>query len=194
MALDTLNGREIYMTTDIVLGEQLRRLLAGLSDHGNQHLTEVETDLVQTTYLLSEAIEKLGASFMAIHQGVCAQQEAVDKLLASIPATPELAAQLKNMQGEIGAHVSSAVTGLQFQDMTSQLIGRTVRRVTGLRDVLGAVGSSGSGVLPESDTGEIADLLNRINKLLEDQSVQLESGLWKQVSQTHMNSGDVELF
>jgi hypothetical protein len=194
LAFDALNGRVIFMTTDILLGEQLRRLLSGLSDHGNQHLTEVETDLIQTTYLLSEAIEKLGASFVAIHKVVCAQQEAVDKLLISNPATPELAAQLKNMQGEIGAHVNSAVTGLQFQDMTSQLIGRTVRRVTGLRDVLGAVGSSGSGVLPETDIEQIADLLDRINKLLDDQSVQLESGLWKQVSQTHMNSGDVELF
>lgn len=182
------------MTTEILLGEQLRRLLSGLSDHGNQHLTEVETDLVQTTFLLSEAIEKLGESFMAIHKGVCAQQEAVDKLLASNPATPEVTEQLKNMQGEISGHINSAVTGLQFQDMTSQLIGRTVRRVTGLRDVLGAVGSSGSGVLPESDAEEIVDLLNRINKLLEDQSVKLESGLWKQVAQTHMNSGDVELF
>ena len=194
MALDALNGKVIFMTTELLLGVQLRRLLSGLSDHGNQHLTKVETDLLQTTYLLSEAIEKLGASFVAIHTVVCAQQEAIDKLLASNPATPELAAQLKNMQGEIGAHVNSAVTGLQFQDMTSQLIGRTVRRVTGLRAVLGAVGSSGSGMLPESDTEQIADLLDRINKLLEEQSGQLESGLWKQVSQTHMNSGDVELF
>lgn len=182
------------MTTEILLGVQLRRLLSGLSDHGNQHLTEVETDLVQTTFLLSEAIEKLGASFMAIHKGICAQQEAMDKLLASSPATPEVTEQLKNMQGEISGHINAAVTGLQFQDMTSQLIGRTVRRVTGLRDVLGAVGSSGSGVLPESDAEQIVDLLNRINKLMEDQSVKLESGLWKQVSQTHMNSGDVELF
>jgi hypothetical protein len=182
------------MSTETLLGVQLRRLLSGLSDHGNQHLTEVETDLLQTTFLLSEAIEKLGASFMAIHKVVCAQQGAVDTLLTNNSATPELADRLKSMQAEIGTHVNAAVTGLQFQDMTSQLIGRTVRRVIGLRDVLGAVGSTGSGVLPESGTEQIADLLDRINKLLEDQSVKLESGLWKQVSQTHMNSGDVELF
>jgi len=173
---------------------QLRRLLAGLSNHGHQHLTEVETDLAQTTILLSEAIEKLGASFMEIHKVVSAQKEAVDKLLAADSTTPELAEQLRNMQGQIDVHVNSAVTGLQFQDMTSQLIGRTVRRVTGLRDVLGVVGSSGSGVLPESDTEQIADLLERINKLLEDQSGKLESKLWRQVSQTHMNSGEIELF
>lgn len=182
------------MTTDIQLGSQLRRLLSSLSDHGNQHLTEVETDLVQTTFLLSEAIEKLGTSFMSIHKAICAHQDAVDKLLVSQSASPELLEQLKTMQSEIGTHVNSAVTGLQFQDMTSQLIGRTVRRVTGLREVLGAVGSSSSGVLPESGQEQIASLLERINTLLEDQSTKLDSKLWKQVSQTHMNSGEIELF
>lgn len=173
---------------------QLKRLLSGLSDHGHQHLTEVETDLVQTTILLSEAIDKLGASFMAIHKAVSAQQAAVEKLLASEAPTPEVAELMKSMQGEINTHVNSAVTGLQFQDMTNQLIGRTVKRVTGLRDVLGVVGSGGSGVLPESDSEQIADLLERINKLLDDQSGKLESKLWRQVSQTHMNSGEIELF
>ena len=182
------------MTTETLLKVQLKRLLAGLSDHGHQHLTEVETDLVQTTILLSEAIDKLGASFMAIHKAVSAQQAAVDKLLTAESSTPEIAEQLKSMQGEIDTHVNSAVTGLQFQDMTNQLIGRTVKRVTGLRDVLGVVGSGGSGVLPESDSEQIADLLERINKLLEDQSGKLESRLWRQVSQTHMNSGEIELF
>ncbi len=79
------------MTKNNLLGSQIRHLLSSLSGHGKQHLTEVETDLVQTTYLLSEAIEKLGASFMAIHEGVAAQQEAVDTLLAGEAATPEMA-------------------------------------------------------------------------------------------------------
>ena len=182
------------MTTEILMRMQLKRLLSGLSDHGNQHLTEVETDLAQTTVLLSEAIEKLGTSFMAIHKVVSQQQQALDKLLAIDSTTPELAARFKNMQGEIDTHVNSAVTGLQFQDMTSQLIGRMSRRVAGLRDVLGIVGSGGSVVSPESDTEQIADLLERINRLLEDQSGKLERRLWKQVSQTHLNSGEIELF
>lgn len=182
------------MTTEKLLRVQLRRLLSGLSDHGHQHLTEVETDLVQTTILLGEAIDKLGASFMAIHKAVCGQQEAIEKLLATNVPTPELAEQLKSMQSEIDLHVNSAVTGLQFQDMTNQLISRTIRRVTGLRDVLGVVGSNGSGVHPESDAEQIADLLERMNKLLEDHSGKLESKLWRQVSQTHMNSGEIELF
>lgn len=182
------------MTRKNLLGSQVKLLLCSLSDHGSQHLTEVETDLVQTTYLLSEAIEKLSASFVAIHEGMSAQQETVDMLLSGAAASPEAQSRLRALQGELALHINAAVTGLQFQDMTSQLIGRTVRRIAGLRDVLGTIGASSAVIVPDSEPEEIITQLNGINKALEDQSNKLESVLWKAVSQTHMESGDIELF
>jgi prefoldin subunit 5 len=182
------------MTREKLLGSQVKHLLSNLTDHGTQHLTEIETDLVQTSFLLGEAIEKLGASFMAIHAAVNAQQQAIDHLLAAADAHPDLAEQLKSKQAEIGQHVNAAVTGLQFQDMTSQLIGRTVRRVTGLREVLGGIGASSAGLPAESNVETVIQTLNGITKALEEESVKLESALWKAVCQTHMESGDVELF
>jgi hypothetical protein len=182
------------MTRKKLLGPQVKHLLSNLSDHGIQHLTEIETDLVQTNFLLGEAIEKLGGSFMAIHEAITAQQEAVNLLLSGASLTPEIAEQLKNRQIEVGKHVNAAVTGLQFQDMTSQLIGRTVTRVTGLREVLGGVGSSSASLLPESELEEISAALSCMNRVLEEQSVKLETALWKAVCQTHMESGDIELF
>lgn len=182
------------MTTKDLLGPQVKRLLAGVSDQGNQHLTEVETDLVQTTFLLSEAIEKLGASFMAIHDAVSKQQETVEMLLADGDSSPDKKQRLESLRGEIGKHVNAAVTGLQFQDMTSQLIGRTVRRVTGLREVLNSLGSGTADVLPESDIEQIVDVLHKLNEAIATQTEKLESVLWKPVQQTHMDSGDIELF
>ncbi|QDZ28150.1 chemotaxis protein [Noviherbaspirillum sp. UKPF54] len=181
------------MTREKMLGSQVKHLLSNLSDHGTQHLTEVETDLVQTSILLGEAITKLGGSFMAIHEAVTAQQETIDLLLSGAKPTPEIAEKLKAKHGEISQHVNAAVTGLQFQDMTSQLIGRTVTRVIGLREVLSGVGSGSSGI-SENSAEEIVETLKGINKVLEEQSVKLESALWKAVCQTHMESGDIELF
>jgi hypothetical protein len=182
------------MTRNTSLNAELRHLLSNLSGHGGQHLTEIETDLVQTNFLLSEAIEKLSASFMAIHEAVSAQQQAVDSILAGAAPITEASETLKQHHAEIARHVSAAVTGLQFQDMTSQLIGRTVRRVTGLRDVLNGVGS-GSVAMPSDGQAEhLIDALNNINVEMEKQSVKLESELWKAVCQTHMESGDIELF
>jgi hypothetical protein len=177
-----------------VLSARVKHLLSGLSDHGTLHLTEVENDLVQTTFLLAEAIEKLGASFMAIHESVCAQQRVMEALLASAPASRDLAEKIDVVQGEITRNVNAAVTGLQFQDMTSQLVGRTIKRINGLRDVLASLGTSTAGVTSETTAEEITVLLAAMSRLLEEQSMQLESGLWKAVHQTHMESGDVELF
>lgn len=182
------------MTRKKLLGSEVKHLLSNLSDHGTQHLTEIETDLVQTSFLLGEAIEKLGASFMAIHEAITAQQESIDLLLSGAKPTPDITEKLRAKHEEIGQHVNAAVTGLQFQDMTSQLIGRTVKRVTGLREVLGGIGSSSSGMLPESNLEEVITALGNMNKVLEEQSVKLESALWKAVCQTHMESGDIELF
>jgi len=182
------------MTEKKLLGSQVKHLLVNLADHGTQHLQEIETDLVQTNFLLGEAIEKLGASFMAIHAAVSAQQEAIDMLLSGTAPTPEISEALRSRQGELALHINAAVTGLQFQDMTSQLIGRTVKRVTGLRDVLGGIGAGSSDIPSESDVDEFIAALGNMNRLLEEQSVKLESALWKAVCQTHMESGDIELF
>lgn len=181
-------------TRDKVLSSEVKRLLSGLSDHGTLHLTEVETDLIQTTFLLGEAIEKLSASFMAIHESVCMQQQAVNSLLADASQASGVTEKLKAAENEIARHVNAAVTGLQFQDMTNQLVDRTIKRVIVLRDVLAMLGSSSSCMTQGSSNEEVIVLLDNINRLLEDQSVKLESGLWKAVHQTHMESGDIELF
>ena len=182
-------------TEEKILGTEIKQLLSSLSDHGALHLTEIETDLVQTTILLSEAIDKLGVSFMAIHESIARQQAVVDRLLAASAApSAEVAEQLKSVKAEIGQHVNAAVTGLQFQDMTNQLIERTLRRANGLREVIVSVGTSSMGIAADSDIEQITDVVDALNKMLEAQSTKLESVLLKAVTQTHMDGGDIELF
>jgi hypothetical protein len=182
------------MSTKDSSAPQVKDLLSGLSNHGNQHLTEVETDLIQTNFLLKEAIDKLSASFMAIHEAITAQQQMVDTLLTNVPVTPDAMSELQTRSAQIGLHINAAITGLQFQDMTNQLISRTVRRIVGLRDVLGAMGENGAGIPAGADNGEMIVLLDKINEMLKMQSTSLENELWKAVCQTHMESGDIELF
>lgn len=182
------------MSGTTALGSQLKELLSGLSEHGHQHLAEAEKDLAQTTVLLREAITKLGASFLGIHEAVTRQQHAIDELLARHPAPAELADRFRTTQGEIGAHVNSAVTSLQFQDMTSQLIDRTIRRLGGIRDVLGTLDANGLSGLAASDLKDISALIACMNDALTRQEARLDNLLQRSVSQTHMESGDVELF
>ncbi|WP_296754491.1 chemotaxis protein [Thiobacillus sp.] len=171
------------------MNTQVMRLLSGVSVHGDQHLAEVERDLVQMDVLLDEAIKKLCTNFMAIHHAVDRQQEALNGLLAGSMPASEYAARIEALRGEIGQHVGAAVTGLQFQDMTSQLIGRMVQHLAGLRDVFGALDTN-AAALPESGNEALLALLGDIGNRVGVRS----SGVRSTVNQRHMESGDIELF
>ena len=182
------------MTRKKILGSHVKRLLSGVSDHGRKHLNEVETDLRQTGSLLEEAVDKLTRSFMAIHDEVTARQAGIDLLLVgAIPSDDEIA-RMKAMSAQIGVHVNNAITSMQFQDMTSQLIERTLRRITGLRAFLGTIGTHGEGVNAETGSEEIVELLGKVSMALAIQSLELRGVLRKAVNQQHLASGDIELF
>jgi hypothetical protein len=182
------------MSRKKILGSHVKRLLSGVSDHGKKHLTEVETDLRQTELLLEEAIDKLTTSFMAIHTAVGERQDSINRLLAGGTPSAEESARLGGMSGEIGVHVNSAITSMQFQDMTSQLIDRTLKRVSGLRSFLGTLGEHGAAITAECDSEEIVELLGKVSMALAIQSLELRSVLRKAVNQQHLESGDIELF
>lgn len=177
-----------------ILGSHVTRLLSGVSAHGRRHLSEVETDLMQTGLLLEEAVEKLTTSFIAIHKAVDARQDAIDCLLAGGKPSAEDSARLAAMSGEIGTHVNSAITSMQFQDMTSQLIDRTLKRVTGLREFLGTLDEHGSHIRAATGNDEIVERLGKVRMALAIQSLELRSVLRKSVEQQHLESGDIELF
>jgi hypothetical protein len=176
-----------------LMNVQVVRLLSDVSAHGDQHLAEVERDLVQMDVLLGEAIKKLCASFMAIHHVVGLQQEALNSLLADGMPAPEYAARFEALRGEINQHVGAAVTGLQFQDMTSQLIGRMVQNLAGLRDVFGALDANGS-TLPQSGNEALLVTLNHISERVGARCTELAGGVRSAVNQRHMDSGAIELF
>jgi hypothetical protein len=177
-----------------ILGSHVKRLLSGVSDHGRRHLSEVQTDLLQTELLLQEAVDKLTASFLAIHGAIGARQQLIDRLLDGETLLDAERDALRRMSDEIGQHVNTAVTSMQFQDMTGQLIDRTLRRVTGLSEFLGTLGEHGADIVPESGNEEIVDRLGKVSMALAIQSLELRSMLRKSVNQQHLESGDIELF
>jgi hypothetical protein len=177
-----------------ILGSHVKRLMAGVSIHGRRHLSEVETDLRQTELLLGEAVEKLTASFMGIHAAVAARQQVIDRLLAGGTLDAHERDVLAAMAGTIDAHVNQAITSMQFQDMTGQLIERTLKRVTGLGEFLGTLDAHGADIGPETHSDEIVDRLSKVSMALAIQSLELRSVLRKSVEQQHLESGDIELF
>lgn len=108
-------------------------------DHagGSSHLEEVERDLAQMNTLLEAAIEKLLVSFMAIHRGVALQESTLRESAVEHPEFAACSARMESLRRELAQHVSEAVSGLQFQDMTSQLIRRMATHLSTLREEIG---------------------------------------------------------
>ncbi|MDR9848197.1 chemotaxis protein [Herbaspirillum huttiense] len=177
--------------------QELKRLLLDTASGGSRQLTEVESDLVQTNILLGEAIGKLGNSFMELHRAVQIQQSILEGLMNGSGQFDSASIdQLKATQGEVSQYVNAAVTGLQFQDMTSQLLERIVRRVIGLREALGVLSANSFEIVPEQGQTdeEVKELLASTVQAIEERLNMLDTGLWKAVRQTRMESGDIELF
>lgn len=173
---------------------ELRQLLTAVSDHGTQHLHEVEADLNQTAFLLSGAIEKLGESFMAVHSAVTHQQDEIDTLLMEADVPEESYQKILVLRKKIADEVNAAVTGLQFQDMTNQLIERVIKRINGLRESLIALAVHGEDMNPDHEHQEIVRLLEEMSAGLHHRNDALKGGLRRSVQQQDMSSGDVELF
>ena len=184
------------MTEDTApeLQRHMERLLTELSEHGARHLNEAETDLGQTDILLEEAIAKLSAAFMDLHAAVHMQQEQIDLLLASVQADPQEKEKLHALSDVIGTHVNEAITGLQFQDLTGQLIARISKRIAGLRDMLSEVGNAVEMVHANHPGSVAVPALRTVSDSLVARSTALEEMLRKSVLQHHMESGDIELF
>ena len=182
------------MTAPILIGPALQHLLAALSRQGEVHLKEIKTDLNQTGYLLAQAIEKLGTSFMGIHQALVRQHALIDTLRDGAVLTPALRGELAQLQQQAATHVNAAVTGLQFQDMTSQLIGRVAGHAGALSDVLESVSVQATGLPCGSDAASVQTLLEALNRTLDEKGETQREVVRKTVAQTHMESGDIELF
>jgi len=174
------------------LDVKVMRLLSAVSAHGDRHLVELEQDLVQMDALLAEAINKLVASFMALSQAVERQQGVFDSLAGASPP-PEAAAQLDALRAEIAGHIGAAVTGLQFQDMTSQLVGRMTQHMEGLRAVFGTLDVCPVEA-PDGGSEAALAVLNDISDSVMARFAELEGVARSTVNQRHMDSGDIELF
>ena len=173
---------------------ELRSLLAAVSDHGKQHLVEVESDLMQIAILLSGAIEKLSVSFMAVHEAATQQHQALESLSAKYHFMQNEIDDFERLTQKVGDEVNSAVTAMQFQDMTSQLLTRTIKRVSGLGDLLQELATHGNEMEPTHEHVEIAKFLEDMSHTLNVGSHALSGGLRRSVDQKDMMIGDVDLF
>jgi methyl-accepting chemotaxis protein len=87
----------------------------------------------------------------------------------------------------VGNEVNTAVTALQFQDMTSQLIDHTLRRIEAMENFVEGLSIATHG------NGNLEAKLQEARKRLSQAAEQAQAKL-NPVGQESMDSGDIELF
>ncbi len=176
---------------------ELRKLLTAVSDHGNKHLVAVESDLKQAAFLLDEAISKLGDGFMALEQQLSAQKTVLSNLKTMDGIDDLNREALASSQEEVHQQIQQVVTNLQFQDMTNQILERSLKRIDGLKSLIYEIGNHGDhadvGILIREQE-EIAEYIDKLKQSLNDSDA-INSGINNRaVDQKSMSSGSVDLF
>jgi hypothetical protein len=157
-------------------------LLSKLSNIIDSHLLEAADDVCQTRLILNEAIIKLERSFYGIQDELAKQRRLAE-------ATGNDAGQ-----DRLTAHLHQAIIGLQFHDLTDQLLQRVNARFDGLREMLVVMDYKKTMVSGHDQAEDISISLRKADETLTALSVKLQLTLSKSLRQEHMGSGDVELF
>ncbi len=104
--------------------------------------------------------------------------------------------RLSQIGVEVEENARTAITSLQFQDLTSQLLGHAGRRLEEVEVIVGELAS-----LPleqeehyESASHECRARLERVRSSLEEAGKRLDALHHNPVSQNKMSSGDIDLF
>jgi len=167
---------------------QAADLFAGVAAHGNWHLNEVTRDLVQMDALLEAAIGKLTSAFLSLHDAVERQQAVLDQSVRAGCAAAECNETLQQLRDEIERQVAAAVTGLQFQDMVSQLVGRMAGHLTGVREIFGTLDTHAAAFAIHGPA------LPPLTERLAQHGATVIAHAPRPVVQHGMEHGDIELF
>jgi methyl-accepting chemotaxis protein len=154
--------------------------IRGMVDGVNKSLQDAE-----------DSISKLATKDMSY---VMDSKKHVEAMMADIAELNKTVAkngvELGQISDRVEQNVAVAVSTLQFQDMSSQLIGHAQTRLAAMREVVNELGKD-SG---QSSSQEYLQRLAACNRSLNQHVITLDEKKSNPVAQSNFNTGDVELF
>ncbi|NQD93656.1 methyl-accepting chemotaxis protein [Pseudomonas sp. CrR25] len=171
------SGRGFAVVADEV--RALSNRSSSFSEAIRTHINTVYTELQQA----DAAISQLAAKDMSFAMTSKKQtQTMLEELEQMNGATVTAVAELEQISRTFAADVNAAVTALQFQDLSSQLLAQVCKHAAKLEQL--------------SDNLEgVAELNHEAQQdHLDNQHRQLNSHLHNPVSQTSMHAGEIDLF
>lgn len=173
-----------------VVADEVRNL----SDKTNKFSSQIRAlvDGVNKSLLEAEdSIGKLATKDMTYVMDSKKHVEAMMVDIAELNKTIEKnGVELGQISNKVEQNVAVAVSTLQFQDMSSQLIGHAQLRLAALREVANELGKGADQV----NSQEYLDQLAAYNRSLNQHVITLDEKKSSPVAQSNFNTGDIELF
>ncbi|MBI3481164.1 MAG: chemotaxis protein [Nitrosomonadales bacterium] len=138
-----------------------------------------------------QSINKLAASDMTY---VMDSKQHVQKMMADLTQLNEAmaknAVELGQISAKVEKNVAVAVSTLQFQDMSSQLIAHAQMRMAALQEVANQMSQGADS----PNRSEYLQQIDAYNRLLHEHVVLFDARKSNPVAQENFSTGDVELF
>lgn len=107
--------------------------------------------------------------------------------------TTQTVDELSRIAARVEEDVRIAITSLQFQDLTSQLISHIGKRINALGEALGSI--SAASPVANNNSEEILHLrMNAMKRSIHEASACIAASTHGPVRQQHMATGEIELF
>lgn len=163
--------------------DETRSVLEYLAAEFQQQLTFAGQELIQTQAILQSAVDTLTESFTRIHDGIW---------MIGQTASHETEPAIQHLSAQLETEIDSAVRSLQFQDLTRQLVEHAAHRITAMQNALADI----KNMAEEShdNTASFIDYLYRHKESVLTKVASIDQHKSNPVAQSHMGSGESELF
>lgn len=167
------------------------RALSKKTTHFSDQIRSLMTDLHSSFSNADTSIQKISSVDMGFASD---SKRRIEQVLDQLETINHESAEALNAQSslaaEVDANINQATTGLQFQDMTSQLLNHTETRLNAIHDLMDEL-----AVLTAQDDARSPDeILLHIREKLQDTRSKIDAMKHNPVSHGNMGSGDIELF
>ncbi|MDD5299691.1 MAG: methyl-accepting chemotaxis protein [Gallionella sp.] len=173
-----------------VVADEVRNL----SENTNKFSKQIRTLVGNVSASLIEAehyIDKLAANDMTF---VMDSKQHVKSMMTDLTELNETiarnAVELNHLNSKVEHNVGVAVSTLQFQDMSSQLIGHAQMRISAMQEIA----SEMSRGTDSPNRHEYLDQIAAYNRLLHEHVVTLDAKKSNPVAQDNFDTGGIELF
>jgi methyl-accepting chemotaxis protein len=162
-----------------------------LSQRTNQFSNEIRSNMGMVNSSLLSAQNTILAVAATDMTHTLQSKQRIQEAMTRIEATnTQMSVAVENIDvlaERVSQEVNTAVRALQFQDMTSQLINHSIKRIGAVQAIVSDMGSAMHGI------HDLATGLTTVHRRIQE-TISKTSGPTNPVAQKSIDSGDIELF